>query len=122
MREAAWLVTGPATDPVRHVFVRLEQRVDGSGSWTVEVHLCRERRGHPAAAMHVYPDEESARAAVRAMYALGRHLDALPTWNPDRCEPGRWRVQKYEDDARDQPPTPAVGGSVSRRRIRSGRS
>jgi hypothetical protein len=95
IREAAWFVTGPEHDPVRHLFLRLEERRDGSGTWTVELFECRGDRGNAGMAMRVYPDEAQARTAVLAIYTLAHHLERLPTWEPDRCEVGRWRVLTY---------------------------
>jgi hypothetical protein len=46
--------------------------------------------------MHLYPAEADARDALAAIYALGRHLEPLPTWDPTQWERGRWRVRVYE--------------------------
>ncbi len=98
LREAGWLITGDDRDPVRHLFVRMEETMDGSGVWTVELHECRGRRGDAGKAMHRYATEADARAAI---YQLSRHVAPLPTWDAQRREPGRWRVRVYEPTAQD---------------------
>lgn len=74
----------------------MEERVDGSGVWIVELHECRGRHGDAGKAMHSYPSESSARDALDLIYRLSRHLMALPTWNEQQVEEGRWRVRVYE--------------------------
>jgi hypothetical protein len=101
LREAGWLITGDDRDPVRHLFVRMEESMDGSGVWTVELHECRGRRGDAGKAMHRYAIQADARAALAAIYLLSRYLAPLPTWDPQRVEPGRWRVRVYEPTASD---------------------
>ena len=101
LREAGWFVTGRDADPVRHLFVRLEERTDGSGTWTVELHLCQARRNQPGAAMQIYATEADARAALQAIYRLSRHLIDLPTWDPAVLAPGRWNVRTVEPTAQD---------------------
>jgi hypothetical protein len=100
LREAGWLITGKDQDPVRHLFVRMEECMDGSGVWTVELHECRGRRGEAGRAMHRYAAEGDARAALSAIYRLSRYLPPLPTWDPQRLEPGRWRVHAYQPTGR----------------------
>jgi hypothetical protein len=51
--------------------------------------------------MHRYAAEADARAALAAIYLLSRYLAPLPTWDPQRVEPGRWRVRVYEPTAQD---------------------
>jgi hypothetical protein len=48
LREAGWFVTGSDRDPVRHLFVRMEEHMDGTGVWTVELHECRGAAVTPA--------------------------------------------------------------------------
>jgi hypothetical protein len=96
VREAGWFVTGRDDDPVRHMFVRLEERMDGTGTWTLELHLCADEDGR---ATNVYSDESDARAALDAIYRLSRQLGELPTWDPTIRQPGRWTI-------RTRPPTP----------------
>ncbi|GAB3861682.1 hypothetical protein ACFPIJ_12030 [Dactylosporangium cerinum] len=93
LREAGWLITGTDRDPVRHLFVRLEETMDGSGLWTVELSDCRRPASEGGHIMHRYRCEAHARSAVAAIYALSRHLEPLPTWDPQRCEQARWRVR-----------------------------
>jgi hypothetical protein len=93
LREAGWFVTGRDADPVRHLFIRLEERTDGSGTWTVELHLCQARRDRPGTAMRTYATEADARAALQAIYQLSRHLVDLPTWDHTDLAPGRWKVR-----------------------------
>jgi len=97
VREAGWFVTGRDDDPIRHLFVRLEERMDGTGTWTLELHLCGNRE--VGKAMNVYQRESDARTALDAIYHLSRYLRELPTWNPMITEPGRWRLHS-------RPPTP----------------
>jgi hypothetical protein len=93
VREAGWFVTGSDRDPVRHLFVRMEEHMDGSGVWTVELHECRGRRGEGGKAMHRYPSESQAKEALHLIYQLSRHLAPLPTWDDQQREDGRWRVR-----------------------------
>lgn len=102
LRQAAWLITGTDRDPVRHLFVRLEEAMDGSGEWTMELSDCRGRAGEGGHVMHRYNCETDARTAAAAIYALGLHLEPLPTWNPQHHEQARWRVR---DTAADLPNT-----------------
>lgn len=121
LREAAWLITGPDPDPVRHLLARLCERVDGSGLWTVELFECRGRIGEAGKAMHSYGSEDDAREALAVIYRLSRHLAPLPTWDPQHVEPGRWRVIAYEPTAQDtrrrrhDGPTPNGGVELRRR-------
>jgi hypothetical protein len=95
-RETGWFITDRDTDPVRHLFLCMEERMDGSGVWTVELHECRDRRGDAGKAMHSYPSETAAREALDLIYRLSRYLVPLPTWNEQQVEDGRWRVRVYE--------------------------
>jgi hypothetical protein len=83
-------------DPVRYLFLRMEQTVDGSGEWTVELSDCRRRVNEGGHGMHRYEGEAEARTAVAAIYALSRHLMPLPTRDPQHREPPRWRVRAYD--------------------------
>ncbi|WP_327007576.1 hypothetical protein OHA72_10080 [Dactylosporangium sp. NBC_01737] len=96
LREVGWLVTGPDRDPVRYLFLRVEEFVDGSGVWSVELHECRGRRDAAGRARHSYPSEADARAALAVIYRLSEFLEPLPTWDEQQLEPGRWRVRVYE--------------------------
>lgn len=115
LREVGWLITGYDRDPVRHLFVRLEEAMDGGGTWTVELSECRGRRGADGNAVHRYPAEADARAALDAIYRLGRHLGPLPTWDPQRAESGRWRVRVYEPTERD--PRRSASAELARRNV-----
>ena len=95
------MITGNDRDPVRYLFVRMEEHVDGTGAWTVELHECRGRRGDPGKAKHSYATETEARAALNAIYQLSRRLVLLPTWDPQEMEAGRWRVRVYEPTEQD---------------------
>ena len=86
IREAGWFITDRETDPVRHLFIRLEERMDGTGSWTLELHRCRTRPGTPSAVKHEYGNEDDARAALTLIYALSRHLDGAADWQPATTE------------------------------------
>jgi hypothetical protein len=101
LREAGWLITGKDHDPVRHLLVRMQEHMDGTGTWTVELYECRGRRGDAGNAMHSYVTETDARAALNAIYQLSRHLTPLPTWQPQKVEPGRWRTHVYEPTQQD---------------------
>ena len=101
LRETGWFVTGRDDDPVRHLFVRLEERTDGSGTWTVELHLCQARRTKPGTAKRMYATGADARAALQAIYLLSRHLVDLPTWDPAVTAPGRWKVRVGEPTPQD---------------------
>lgn len=96
LREAGWFVTGDDRDPVRHLFVRLEELMDGSGVWTLELQECRGRRGEAGRAMRRYNNESDARTALRLVYVLSSHLAPLPGWDPNHAERGRWRVRTCE--------------------------
>lgn len=96
LRVAGWFITDSDRDPVRHLFLRVEQTMDGTGVWTVELHECRGRLGTAGKAMHRYPTEADARAAVDLILQLSRHLVPLPCWDSGRSEPGRWRICDYE--------------------------
>jgi hypothetical protein len=97
IREAGWFITDSDRDPVRHLFVRLEQYMDGSGAWTLELHECRGRRGVAGKAEHRYATETDARTALVGICALSNHLAPLPTWTDSKAEPGRWRMLTYAD-------------------------
>jgi hypothetical protein len=56
--------------------------------------------GPEGRAMHHYPAEADARAAVAAIYQLSRRLEGLPTWDPQQREQGRWRVRVFEPSPR----------------------
>ncbi|MEV6930885.1 hypothetical protein AB0M46_41225 [Dactylosporangium sp. NPDC051485] len=98
LREAGWLITGDDRDPVRHLFIRLEETMDGSGVWTLELADCRRRASDGGHVMHRYSCEANARTATVAIYALSRHLAPLPIWDPDRREQARWRVKVYSPE------------------------
>jgi hypothetical protein len=101
LREASWFVTGRDQDPVRHLFLRLQERMDGSGVWTVELHRCAVRRADGGAVDREYRAEADARTAVRLIYALTKHLVDMPTWAPDVTETGRWHTRTYEPSPQD---------------------
>ncbi len=107
IREAGWFITGQDRDPVRHLFVRLEERMDGSVVWTVELHLCRPPHDHTGKAMREFPTEAGARTALHTIYALSRHLVEQPTWTAGRRERGRWRIWTIEPDRTWSRSTPA---------------
>jgi hypothetical protein len=96
LRTAGWLITGTDADPVRHLFLRLTETVDGSGVWTVELQECRGRRGQAGTAMRSYPNEVDARTAVQLICQLSCYLAPLPTADGQRREAGRWRLRTYE--------------------------
>ena len=98
LREAGWLITGPDKDPVRHLFTRLEEHMDDSGIWTVELRECRGRGGKAA---HSYPTESEARDSLDMIYRLSRHLAPLPTWDQGQVEPARWRIRVYDPTEQD---------------------
>ncbi|GAB3852243.1 hypothetical protein ACFPIJ_42280 [Dactylosporangium cerinum] len=102
LREASWLITGTDRDPVRHLFVRLEEAVDGSGVWTVELSDCRLHTRDGGHAIHRYNCEADARMAVALIHTLGTHLDPLPTWNPQQREHARWRVRAMPSEPASQ--------------------
>jgi hypothetical protein len=102
LREAGWFITGSDRDPVRHLFVRLEESMDArTCGWTVELHECRGRRGEAARARRSYVTEADARAALNVIYRLSRHLAPLCTWDPQMSEPERWRTRIYEPTQQD---------------------
>lgn len=91
LREVAWLVTGPDRDPVRHLYVRLEERMDGSGVWTLGVRECS---GLGRKTMRCYGNEADARDRLQAVYALYSRQQ-LPMWDPEQREEARWRVRTF---------------------------
>jgi hypothetical protein len=106
-REAGWFVTGPDRDPVRHLFVRVTEHMDGSGRWSVELHECR---GQARKVMRTYDTGSEARTALDLICRLARHLAPLSTWDSERIEPGRWRMlggEPAEQDPRQQKRTGA---------------
>ncbi|GAA3449708.1 hypothetical protein GCM10018962_15410 [Dactylosporangium matsuzakiense] len=98
LREAGWLITGTDRDPVRHLFFRVEQTLDGTGEWTVELSDCRRRADDGGRTQRRYSCETDARTALAAVLTLSRHLPPLPTWDPQLCEPARWRVRSWLPD------------------------
>jgi hypothetical protein len=80
---------GPAAD--RHLLVRLQQDMNGTGEWTLQLRVChRAADGHVT---RVYVEKDDACTALACIYALARRLGPLP----DRCtgsvELGRWEVR-----------------------------
>ena len=108
LREVGWFITGTDRDPRYHLFVRLEERMDGSGEWTVELRRC-DGRGEGAYARHVYPTEVEAGHALQAIYSLSRHLEPLPTYS-EQMEVGRWRRRTYQPTAYEVGPAAAPTG------------
>jgi hypothetical protein len=45
VREPGWSVTGHDDDRACHLFVRLEERMDGGRTWTLDPHRCGARDG-----------------------------------------------------------------------------
>lgn len=85
MRETGWLLTGSERDPRRLMLVRLEERMDGSGIWTVECFQNGEPGERDGKYMAEFDNEPVARAAVEATY---RQFDDV----------GRWKVTRYLPD------------------------
>jgi hypothetical protein len=73
----------------------MEEHMDGTGVWTVELHECWGRRGAAGKAMHGYPSASQAGEALHLIYQLSRHLAPLPTRDERQREDGRWRVRVY---------------------------
>jgi hypothetical protein len=71
--------------------------MDGTGTWTLELHQCGNREGGKAT--NIYQSEADARTALGAIYELSRHVCDLPTWDPTITQQGRWRIHS-------RPPTP----------------
>lgn len=92
-RESSWFITGKDSDPVRHLFLLLEERMDGTGIWTLKLRLCLARREDASTAEQQYDTEAQARTALQAIYTLSRYLCPLPTWDPETFEVGRWRIR-----------------------------
>lgn len=97
IREVGWYVTGvdvPAKHvyAVRRLFIRLEQDLDGTGEWTLELRDCS--TGAEGWARKVYGDEGDARLALQLIYGLARHL-CLPHEQGTRQAKGRWEVRSY---------------------------
>jgi hypothetical protein len=90
------LITGSDRDPLRHLFLRVEEAMDGSGVWTVELFECRGRRGEAGKVLRRFDGEADARRAVDLVCRLSRYLVPLPTWEAQRCEQGRWRLRAYD--------------------------
>ena len=84
--------------------------MDGTGIWTVELHECRGRRGDAGKAVDSYPCEARAREALQLIYRLSRHLVALPTWNEQQLEEGRWRLHVREPTDQRPPRRPVRVG------------
>jgi hypothetical protein len=89
--------TGPAT---RHLFVRLEQRMDGSGQWTLEVAICGRRAD--GWAKRVYETEQDARQTLACVEALGLLMGPLADHYDGAEEFGRWQLRHYDLDAADR--------------------
>jgi hypothetical protein len=99
IRAAGWLVTGRDGPEgsyrylTRHLFVRLEQHMDGSGRWSLEVADCA--RGADGRVIRVYDGEQDARQALASVQALSLlltlvdHYDGTP-------QTGRWQISQYE--------------------------
>lgn len=100
IREVGWFITGrDGPDGSyryadRHLFASLQQDMNGTAEWTLELRDCRSAAGGHVT--RVYANEDDARAALACIYALTRHLGPLP----DRCtgsvEVGRWEVRTYD--------------------------
>lgn len=91
VREAGWFITGTDRDPIYHLFVRLWERMDGSG-WRLDVRECR----GPHQATRVYETEDDARFVLQAIYQLAEKAPPLATREPDRLEKGRWRITTHD--------------------------
>jgi hypothetical protein len=80
LREASWFMTGhngPEGSHCyadRHLFLRVEQDMNGTGEWTVELQDChRAGRG----IKRTFGSEQDARTATTCIYSLTRHLGPL---------------------------------------------
>jgi hypothetical protein len=100
IREVGWFVTGhdgPAGSyryADRHLFVRLQQDLNGSGEWTLELREChRAADGHVS---RVYGDEHDARATLACIYALSKHLASGGVEGNDLVGTGRWEIRSYD--------------------------
>jgi hypothetical protein len=100
IREVGWFKTGrdgpggSGRYADRHLFVRLQQDMNGTGEWTLELHDCRQ--GADGRVMRVYDNEHDARAALDLVYALARHVEPLQDRFSDVAEFGRWEVHTYD--------------------------
>lgn len=96
VREAGWFKTGRDGPPgshryaCLHLFVRLEQDMNGSGEWTLNLHDCRQ--GQEGQVDKVYTSEVHAREALACIYALTKHLGPLTDRFGGPSEIGRWEV------------------------------
>lgn len=81
LREASWFMTGhdgpdgSRRYADRHFFLRVEQDMNGTSEWTVELRDCH--RGSDGRTLRTYRNEQDARTAVACIYALTRHLGPL---------------------------------------------
>jgi len=80
IREVGWFKTGEdgpdgsGRYADRRLFVRLQQDMNGTGEWTLELHDCG--KAADGRATRVYDNEQDARTALALVYALTRHLGA----------------------------------------------
>jgi hypothetical protein len=98
LREASWFMTGRDGPEGshryadRHLFLRVEQDMNGTGEWTVELRDChRAGRG----IKRTFRSEQDARTATTCIYALTRHLGPLEDRFSGPAEEGRWTIRTY---------------------------
>jgi len=106
IREAGWFKTGRDGPPgshryaARHLFMRLEQDMNGTGEWTLQLSDCG--KGAEGRVIRVYPCKSDARQALAFIYALTQHLGPLTDRLGNESETGRWEVHSYELSPADQ--------------------
>jgi hypothetical protein len=99
LREASWFMTGrdgpegSRRYADRHLFLRVEQDLNGTGEWTVELRDC-----HRAGSWikRTFSSEQDARTATACIYALTRHLGPLEDRFSGQTEEGRWKIRSYD--------------------------
>lgn len=100
LREVGWFKTGRDGPEGsyryadEHPFVRLEQDMNGSGEWTLELRDCRQ--GADGRVRRVYRNERDARTALACLYALTRHLGPLHDHFSGLAEVGRWEIRTFD--------------------------
>jgi hypothetical protein len=92
MRESGWLLVGPDRNPRRLILVRLQERMDGSGTWTVECFHHGEIGEPDRKSVAEFADEATARSAVEATY---REFEDVGRWRVTRYLPDSWTHERY---------------------------
>jgi hypothetical protein len=90
--------------------VRLQQRIDATGRWTLEVSDCA--RGADGRAIRVYETEHDARLAWDCVQKLGVLLGPLVDRYDGTEEHRRWQTKHYDLSASHVQQLARLAGSV----------